>query len=91
MGDLAFGKSFNNLIDLKSNEMIKSVRDFMCVLGALSPIPWFGRLGSGLLRSLSGWKSFMEFTRQSMNKRILVNRSVRFKKDHFLNFSTYAD
>lgn len=72
MGDLAFGKSFYNLVDQKSNKMIKSVRDFMAVLGALSPIPWFARLGSGPLMRLNGWKSFMEFTRKSMNDRILV-------------------
>lgn len=88
MGDLAFGKSFNNLVDQESNEMVKSVRDFMGVLGALSPIPWFARLGSGLLRSLNGWKRFMEFTKQSMNKRILVGVRIGTRTIHLLTAQT---
>lgn len=74
MGDLAFGKPFNNLLGEKLHSSVKGVRDFMGVFGTLSPIPWFIRLGSGVLMRLNGWKNFMEFTKQRMTERILVRR-----------------
>jgi len=73
MSDLAFGKSFNNLLSEKFHSSVKDVRDFMAVFGTLTPITWFIRLGSGVLMRLNGWKRFMEFTKKSLDERIMVS------------------
>ncbi|KAF8849089.1 cytochrome P450 [Acephala macrosclerotiorum] len=71
MSDLAFKKSFNNLQKKSFHPSVQGVRDFMSVFGTTSPIPWFVRLGSVILRRLNGWKSFIDFTKQSVNERIM--------------------
>jgi len=76
MSDLAFGKPFNNLLGEKLHKSVQGVRNFMGVFGTLSPIPWFVRLGSGLLMRLNGWKGFMEFTKTKMGERIQLEPTV---------------
>ncbi|CZR59340.1 related to pisatin demethylase cytochrome P450 [Phialocephala subalpina] len=71
MSVLAFGKSFNNLQKQSFHPSVQGVRDFMGVFGTLTPIPWFVRLGSVILRRLNGWKSFIDFTKHHMNERIM--------------------
>ncbi|KUJ12976.1 cytochrome P450 [Mollisia scopiformis] len=76
MSDLAFGKSFGNLLNNTFQPSVQGVRDFMGVFGTLSPVPWFIRLGSGILRQLNGWKSFIDFTKRSLDERVMVEPSV---------------
>lgn len=88
MGDLAFGKPFNNILVGKMHPSVQGVRDFMGVFGTLSPIPWFIRLGSGLLMRLNGWKSFIEFTKQRMSERIMVRGKFIAREDRALTFES---
>lgn len=73
MSDLAFGKAFGNLQSQSFHHSVQGVRDFMSVFGTLTPVPWFVRLGSGILRQFNGWKRFFKLTADQMNARIMVS------------------
>jgi tryprostatin B 6-hydroxylase len=72
MGDLAFGKSFNMLLDEGWHYSIAMLREFMSMQGPVSPVPWLVRLGFGLPGLANGWKRWVEFCRHLMTERILV-------------------
>jgi hypothetical protein len=80
MGDLAFGKSYGNILGARFNPALQGVRNFMGVFGTLAPVPWFTRLGSGIAMRANGWKEFMDFTKDSLNDRIRVTIELRLLK-----------
>ncbi|KAK0118486.1 hypothetical protein ONS96_011582 [Cadophora gregata f. sp. sojae] len=71
MSDLSFGKSFGQLVEDKFHHSVLGVREFMGVFGTMSPIPWFGRLGNKPMMQLNGWKSLMNFTKDSLRTRMM--------------------
>ena len=48
MGQVAFSKDFNMLKDMQWHSGIKVLRDGLEPLGPLTPVPWFGILGSDM-------------------------------------------
>ena len=48
MGQVAFSKDFNMLKDMQWHSGIKVLREGMAPLGPLTPVPWFGILGSDM-------------------------------------------
>jgi hypothetical protein len=79
MGDLAFGKSYGNILGARFNPALQGVRDFMGVFGTLAPLVWFTRLGSGIAMRANGWKEFMDFAKNSLNDRIRVSFNLKNK------------
>ena len=60
MGQVAFSKDFNMLKDMQWHSGIKVLRDGMAPLGPLTPVPWFGILGSDMaLGSASDFKAMV--------------------------------
>ncbi|KAG4415830.1 hypothetical protein IFR04_011010 [Cadophora malorum] len=71
MSDLSFGKSFGQLLENKFHHSVLGVRNFMGVFGALTPVPWFGRLGNKPMMQLNGWKSLINYTKASLRERMV--------------------
>jgi hypothetical protein len=72
MSELAFGKSFNNILRESFDSSVHNARAFMAFFGVVTPVPWVVRLGNDLLNRLNGWKNFIDFCQQMMSERIMV-------------------
>lgn len=58
MGEVGFGKDFNNLSTGKENPAIKAIHEHMTVLGVLSHVPWMLYLMSGIPGATAAYADF---------------------------------
>lgn len=58
MGEVGFGKDFNNLSTGKENPAIKAIHDHMAILGVLSHVPWMLYLMSGIPGATAAYAGF---------------------------------
>ncbi|KAE8828236.1 hypothetical protein PTNB85_07423 [Pyrenophora teres f. teres] len=61
MGDVGFGKDFNNLNSGVEHVAIKSVHDHMKIVGILNAVPWLTNIISSIPGAAAGYKSFFSF------------------------------
>ena len=72
MGDLAFAKSFDMLVDERWHHAILMMRDFMWLLGPFSPVPWLALVGFGIPGIARDWKKWIGWCQELMVERIEV-------------------
>ncbi|KAJ5970326.1 Cytochrome P450 [Penicillium vulpinum] len=61
MGNVGFGKEFNNLSTRIEHPAIKGVHDHMAIVGTLSHIPWLLNIASRIPGAASGFSSFFRW------------------------------
>lgn len=61
MGNVGFGKEFNNLTTRIKHPAIQGVHDHMAILGILGHVPWFLNLLSRIPGAASGYSSFFKW------------------------------
>lgn len=61
MGEVGFGKDFNNLNTGVEHSAIKGVHDHMAALGVLSHVPWFLNLMSRIPGAAAGYSGFFSW------------------------------
>lgn len=58
MGEIGFGKDFNNLRRGKENPAIRAIHEHMTILGVLSHVPWMLYLMSGIPGATAAYADF---------------------------------
>ena len=76
MGEFAFGKSFNMLTTEKWQYTTLLMRKFLSLLGPLTPVPWFCRLGFGFPGAAPEWKQFVKYCNECMDERVQVKTAT---------------
>ncbi|KXG46361.1 Cytochrome P450 [Penicillium griseofulvum] len=61
MGNVGFGKEFNNLATGMEHPAIRGVHDHMAILGILGHVPWLLNLASRIPGAASGYSSFFRW------------------------------
>jgi hypothetical protein len=72
LGDLAFGRSFDMLLDQKYHHAVTMMQIFMSFLGPFTPVPWLSHIGFGLPWVTGGWTQFLDYCKSQMAQRISV-------------------
>ncbi|KAF2679346.1 cytochrome P450 [Lentithecium fluviatile CBS 122367] len=70
MGDFAFGRSFNTLADEKWRYAGDLLRDFMALLGPLTPVPWLCRFGMHVPKLSDPWFDFKNWCIKRCQERL---------------------
>jgi hypothetical protein len=61
MGDVGFGKDFNNLKSGVEHVAIRGVHEHMTMLGIMSPVPWLLYILSSIPGATAGYIDFFSF------------------------------
>lgn len=61
MGDVGFGKDFNNLNSGVEHPAIKGVHDHMKAIGILNAVPWFTNILGSIPGAAAGYNGFFSF------------------------------
>ena len=73
MGDLAFAKSFDMLVNEEWHYSVILMREFMSYLGPFGPVPWLCRIGFNLPGLAPGWTRFLDYCKAQFTERIEVS------------------
>ena len=72
MGDLAFGKSFDQLRDGKSHFPIDLLRNGMAIIGPATPLSWLFHVAASIPGATKGWQRLNSWAAQQLQQRIKV-------------------
>lgn len=61
MGEIGFGKDFNNLRTGEENPAIQAIHEHMTILGVLSHVPWMLYLMSGIPGATAAYADFFRW------------------------------
>lgn len=61
MGEVGFGKDFNNLVSGVEHTAIKGVHSHMTMLGIMSTVPWLLNVLSSIPGAAAGYSEFFSF------------------------------
>ena len=77
MGEVGFGKDFNNLVSGVEHPAIKGVHSHMTMLGIMSTVPWLLNILSLIPGAAAGYTEFFSFcARQIREKHEVCAQSV---------------
>lgn len=89
MGDVGFGKEFDNLTTGIEHQAIKGVHDHMAVLGTLGHIPWLLYLVGRIPGAASGYSSFFKWCEDEIERKRKVRKissyAWKFSKFPYIN------
>lgn len=79
MGDVGFGKDFNNLVSGVEHPAIKGVHSHMTMLGIMSTVPWLLNILGSIPGAAAGYSDFFSFCAGQIREKHKVSCS------HWLN------
>jgi len=90
MGDVGFGKDFNNLNSGAEHPAIKSVHDHMKIIGILNAVPWFTNILGSIPGAAAGYNGFFSFCSSQIREKHLVrHKSVTLMHEWLTFFKTW--
>ncbi|KAJ5154854.1 Cytochrome P450 [Penicillium coprophilum] len=69
MGNVGFGKEFNNLATGIEHPAIKGIHDHMAVLGTMGHVPWLLNLANRIPGAVSGYSSFFQWCTNEIERK----------------------
>jgi hypothetical protein len=79
MGEVGFGKDFNNLNTGVEHSAIKGVHSHMTMLGIMSTVPWLLNVLGSIPGAAAGYSEFFSFCAgQIREKHKVSHRSTRY-------------
>jgi hypothetical protein len=77
MGEVGFGKDFNNLASGVEHSAIKGVHSHMTMLGIMSTVPWLLNVLSSIPGAAAGYSEFFGFCAGQIREKHKVSRILR--------------
>ena len=80
MGDVGFGKDFNNLGSGVEHPAIKAVHSHMTMLGILSTVPWLLNILGSIPGAAAGYSEFFSFCADQIREKRQVCCERKYPK-----------
>ncbi|EUC45093.1 hypothetical protein COCMIDRAFT_96502 [Bipolaris oryzae ATCC 44560] len=81
MGDVGFGKDFNNLKSGVEHVAVKGVHEHMTMLGIMSPVPWLLYILSSIPGATAGYTDFFSFCAGQIREKHQTWDSEKYPQD----------